>query len=198
MPTMRYALHAGSKTSCMKRVTYVAHDVAWVIAIRVAGSWVPPEAAAAAVEAAEKHSIWACRRCTLVNASSASTCTACGLPRPHESQPPSDLGGDAHSDQTSTPQKPSKPKKLPKFERLRVTSGDSSATQEWLEANGAVQPQNAWTQRRSGADVVGGPSSGTASRSVDAPQQPLGNRWAAQPGRLAQQVSAVQNAWGKQ
>lgn len=40
-----------------------------------------------------------------------------------------------------------KQKKVPKFEKLRLTGGDASATHDWLETSGGTQkrnPQNAW------------------------------------------------------
>ena len=166
--------------------------------------WIPPEAAAAAADQAERQSIWACSTCTLMNAGTAATCKACAQPRPSATQPQAQQNGSpplsagdcaAASASSSTADKYKK-KKVPKFERLRVTGGDGHATQDWLEANGAVpvRPQNAWTHNRAPADVVARPSV-----PVSSPRPPpVSNRWAAQPGKLAHQVGAVQQAWAKQ
>ena len=169
-----------------------------VVASRAAASWMPPEAAAAAAEAAERQSCWTCTNCTLVNSSSSRTCEVCGVLRPSADVQP----GQSHEPEASanapasTAVKP-KPRKLPKFERLRVTGGDGGATHDWLEKNGAVpvRPQNVWTHRRAAAEAVGGAAA--PSVPVAAPQEAkVKNRWA-QSGSLAQQVSSVQNAWAK-
>ena len=171
----------------------------------------PPEAAAAAADEAERQSIWACSLCTLMNSSDAVKCTACGQPRSSSSPSSSAMALSPRSHpQTSPPQHAAKgavssspapaadkqkKKKVPKIERLRVTGGDGSATQEWLEANGAVpvRPQNAWTHKRAPAEMLH-----QQHAPVNAPKAPaVANRWVAQPGRLAQQVGAVQKAWAK-
>lgn len=166
-------------------------------------TWMPPEAAAAAVAEAERQSIWSCSACTLVNASNAATCHACGAVRQpaDSSQGRHGEGVDLAAADRQGPSTPTsangkgKQKKLPKFERLRVTGGDAHATQQWLEASGAVpvRPQNAWTQKRTPSEFVG-----RSSGPVDAPQQPpVKNRWAASPGQFAHQARATQDAWAR-
>lgn len=91
-------------------------------------------------------------------------------------------------DSAAAVQKP-KQKKVPKFDRLRVTGGDGMATQDWLESTGAVpvRPQNVWTHNRSSADhakQAGAPLGGQKPA-------PVKNGWA------TQQVSSTQKAWAK-
>ena len=77
-------------------------------------------------------------------------------------------------------------KKVPKFERLRLTGGDAHATQAWMDTGGGThakaQPQNAWTQGRPAAAAGGGGASH--------------GQWSKQ-GKLASEMKAISNAWDK-
>jgi hypothetical protein len=78
-------------------------------------------------------------------------------------------------------------KKVPKFERLRLTGGNPAATEAWMSTGGgtrapATRPQNAWTQ---GQPAVGG---GGAA-------QPRG-QWR-QQGKLAMEWGGINAAWDK-
>ncbi len=77
-----------------------------------------------------------------------------------------------------------KAKKVPKFERLRLTGGDPAATAAWLDSSGGTKtkPQNVWTQGRPA--VAGG--GGT---------QPRGS-WAAKD-KLAKEWRGINDAWDK-
>ena len=89
----------------------------------------PPEAAAAGLRAAKSQGSWLCSSCTLINEPRAATCEAC-----HAKRPLQDLGalartasanGIAKGDQADGTEAGNKKpnKKVPKFERLRLTSG---------------------------------------------------------------------------
>ena len=91
--------------------------------------WVPPEAAAAGLRAAKSQGSWLCPACTLINEPRAATCEACNAKRPLQ-----DLGalartasanGVSKGDQADGTEAGNKKanKKVPKFERLRLTSG---------------------------------------------------------------------------
>ncbi|KAK9834275.1 hypothetical protein WJX81_002678 [Elliptochloris bilobata] len=131
------------------------------------GRWVPPEAAEAAAAHAAANASWRCSACTLVNG-------------PGEEGP--GAGGSG-----AGAERGKKVRKVPKFERLRLTGGDPEATRTWLDTDGGtrVHPQNVWTQAR--------PSSLTAA----APPGGLRGQWS-KPGRLATELVAVKGAWDKQ
>ena len=137
------------------------------------GRWVPPEAAAAAAAQFEARGLWTCPQCTLLNAPSAVQCEACSHVRPHHAEEQQDeevhqakqasveKTNDVPRPEDGKPAPSAKPRKIPKFERLRLTGGDAVATQAWLDTSGgtkpAVKPQNVWTQRRSAAVGGAGP-----------------------------------------
>lgn len=77
-------------------------------------------------------------------------------------------------------------KKVPKFERLRLTGGDPAATQNFLDTNGGteVKPQNAWTQ---GKPSISSGGEGSA--------QPRG-QWS-QQGKVATEWRNINDAWAK-
>ena len=78
-----------------------------------------------------------------------------------------------------------KAKKVPKFERLRLTGGDPAATAAWLDTSGGTKtkPQNVWTQGRPAVAGGGGP-------------QPRGS-WAAKD-KLAKEWRGINDAWDKE
>ncbi|KAL3156593.1 hypothetical protein ABBQ38_000883 [Trebouxia sp. C0009 RCD-2024] len=145
------------------------------------GGWVPPEAAAAAVDQATLFSSWTCPACTLINAPQAFTCEACGSLRPSSSsaaaqddRPTTSAAG--HDDARQEADKGKKKGKTAKFERLRITGGDAVATQKWLDTAGGqrTKPQNVWTQQK--------------------PDKP--SQWV--KGNLTDRGRAVKNAWAEQ
>lgn len=176
-----------------KRAELLAAHRRWAATAQpAAGSgWVPPEAAGAAADHAERHASWQCDVCTLVNGPDAGNCEACTSAPPAFSGT-SASGSDAGAvdvqlaqealladaaDGSGTPdgggggkqqQKGAKggPKKQPKFERLRVTGGDATATADWLDSNNIQKraPQNAWG--------VPAPASRTGSAGPPAMPQP--------------------------
>jgi hypothetical protein len=79
-----------------------------------------------------------------------------------------------------------KNKKVPKFERLRLTGGDPAATLNFLETGGGtrVKPQNAWTQ---GCPAVSRGGGGSA--------QPRG-QWA-QQGKVATEWRNINDSRSK-
>ena len=90
----------------------------------------------AALEHVGQQATWECGICTLVNGPRDEACEACGAPRGAtavlENGGPSAGGDDAKwwlETQRLGPKDKGKGKKLPKFERLRLTGGDGSATQ---------------------------------------------------------------------
>ncbi|KAK9820561.1 hypothetical protein WJX72_011657 [[Myrmecia] bisecta] len=158
------------------------------------GSWVPPEVAAAAADHARQFGSWACSSCTLINGPQAQSCEACRARRPaHDAAEASGSQEDADDEQTLGSEKgKAKQKKIPKFERLRLTGGDGVATKSWLETNGGqkVKPQNVWTQARGQA----GPS---GQNDGVGPQQGPQSSWAKAPGKLATEAGAINDAWSK-
>jgi hypothetical protein len=174
-----------------KRAELLAAHRQWAQSARPgSGSgWVPPEAAGAAADHAERHASWECPTCTLVNGPGAGSCEACGTARQAfngagasasdtaavnaqlvQEALLADAAGDigngsgGHSGEPAAKaqQKGKGPKKQPKFERLRVTGGDASATADWLDATGIQKraPQNAWGTLATGSSRTGagGPS----------------------------------------
>ena len=102
---------------------------------------------------------WSCARCTLVNAPTAVVCEVCGALRSKQQKkggwgaaagPSSSQQQQQQQSQTQNGGSGSgKEKKKPKFERVRLTSGDSRATEAFLVESGAVvRPGNVWTHRR--------------------------------------------------
>ena len=87
--------------------------------------WVPPEVAAAAVGAARKSSSWQCGSCTLINGPQASRCEACGSGRPGEDLADWSSASASTSEQQAedVAKDAPKKKKLPRFERMRITGG---------------------------------------------------------------------------
>ncbi|CAL8461904.1 g1435 [Coccomyxa elongata] len=169
----------------------------------------PSEAAAAVVHASQNAS-WQCQRCSLINGPAAgSSCEACGSRRTKQPADSSGAGasmsaaaavaGDfpalgaanglayghgAGSSGNQVSGAGKKAKKVPKFERLRLTGGDPAATAAWLDTSGGTKtkPQNVWTQGRPA--VAGG--GGT---------QPRGS-WAAKD-KLAREWRGINDAWDK-
>ena len=78
-------------------------------------------------------------------------------------------------------------KKVPKFERLRLTGGDPEAMQAWMDTGGGTRaptkPQNAWSQ--------GQPSAGSGG-----PGAQLRGQWSKQ-GKLAKEWGGINEAWDK-
>ena len=91
-----------------------------------------------------------------VNAPTAVVCEVCGALRSKQQQQQQQQGHASSSSSSSSAAPPSqqsggggKEKKKPKFERIRLTSGDARATEAFLVESGAVvRPGNVWTQRR--------------------------------------------------
>ena len=83
--------------------------------------------------------------------------------------------------------KKQKPKKVPKFERLRVTGGDSEAVADWLHETGVEKrnPLNAW----------GAGSSSSAARTPAAPKPKAAAVWGS--AGVAQRDRAASGAWSK-
>ena len=84
-----------------------------------------------------------------------------------------------------------KQKKLPKFEKLRLTSGDAAATHNWLETSGGTQkrnPQNAW----------GATSRLTTARSAASKKEPaLPTAWGSNDNTVSQRDRLTSEAWSK-
>lgn len=84
-----------------------------------------------------------------------------------------------------------KQKKLPKFEKLRLTGGDASATHDWLETSGGTQkrnPQNAW----------GATSRPTTARSAASKKEPaLPAAWGSSNNSVSQRDRLISEAWSK-
>ncbi|KAK9858006.1 hypothetical protein WJX84_008852, partial [Apatococcus fuscideae] len=80
-----------------------------------------------------------------------------------------------------------KARRIPKFERLRVTGGDPDATESFLDSmrEKSSHPQNPWAQNRTGAGPAPQTGGGT------------GNAWAKGGGKLASETKAINAAWGK-
>lgn len=180
----------------------------------------PPEAAGAAADHAERHASWQCPACTLVNGPGAGGCEACGTARPAFdgtsngasetaavdaqlvqeallADAASDGGGGSGSQgggQAALAQPKGKgPRKQPKFDRLRVTGGDASATADWLDATGIQKraPQNAW-----GAPAAGGGSSRAGTGGPPAVSQPKSSAvWGG--GGTAARDRAARDAWSR-
>jgi hypothetical protein len=96
--------------------------------------FVPPEAVAAALARAGPGSTWACGICTLINGPREERCEACGAPKGATAMleargSADDAWGDDGEGTRADPKGKGKGKKVPKFERLRLTGGDGSATQ---------------------------------------------------------------------
>jgi len=201
-----------------KRAELLAAHRQWAAAAQPAQGrgWVPPEAAAAAADHAERHASWNCSMCTLLNGPLAGQCEACGASRPSGgsrsgsssssvSTPGSSGGGaaavanaaaDVQLAQDSLladagangKQQKVKAKKIPKFERLRVTGRDSAAMAHWMDAAGVQKknPLNAW----------GASSSSSGARMPQAPPQPKqASVWGG--GGVAHRDVAAKQAWGK-
>ena len=162
----------------------------------------PPEAASAAADHAEQHGSWECPVCTLLNSPAAAACEACTATRPSgrctndgtASSEVQQAQGALLSDSSSqaggsgaASDKKAKPKKLPKFERLRVTGGHGLAAADWMESHGVTKkrPQNAWG--------VSPPVTQAAARPA-VPQ--ARGAWAA--GSAAQRDRITGQAWSKQ
>jgi hypothetical protein len=65
-------------------------------------------------------------------------------------EPSGAAGGEAGGGSGLGSERGKKVRKVPKFERLRLTGGDPDATRSWMDTDGGtrVKPQNAWTQAR--------------------------------------------------
>ena len=107
-------------------------------------------AAAAALATAAAAAAWPCSGCTLLNAPSALRCEACGRKAPPRVKAGSGGGG------SSAPPPPQRGGRRPKFERVRLNSGNADATRAFLESTGAVavRPGNVWTHRGGGAETL--------------------------------------------
>eukprot|EP00891_Asterochloris_glomerata_P003403 jgi/Astpho2/3403/Aster-04737 len=133
------------------------------------GSWVPPEAALAAVEQATQNHAWMCAVCSRINAPQEGACENCEQSKAGseaiarataaareaaeaiavaDAADRAEAAAAAASDAANSKGK-GKGKKVPKFERLRLTGGDATATQNWLDTAGGhqVKPQNVWTRK---------------------------------------------------
>jgi hypothetical protein len=158
---------------------------------------------AAAVSRAARFGSWQCSRCGLVNGPSARlACEGCQARKPRVSETDNETQHEQRSEASSSEDFPAlngasasedgsrakvgvkRNKKVPKFERLRLTGGDPQATAAFLETKGGtvVKPQNAWTQGRPA--LAGG---GAAN--------PRG-QWAKQ-GKLASEWRNINGAWDK-
>lgn len=84
------------------------------------------------------------------------SCEACSHPRPDGSPPANSADGSEEAAGKAA----SKPKKVPKFDRLRLTGGDPDATRDWLDTRGGTQPggQAAWGGAAGAAQKQGGGS----------------------------------------
>lgn len=159
--------------------------------------WVPPEAAQAAADHAQQHGSWTCSMCTLVNSPSAATCEACTASRPKHGSGgqasatgPTAAASPALADASAAGVKAGKQKKLPKFEKLRLTGGDAAATYDWLETSGGTKkknPQNAW----------GVTSAGSTARSSAATVPPAMPAAWGNTGSASQRDRAASSAWRK-
>lgn len=161
--------------------------------------WVPPEAAHAAADHAQLHGSWTCSMCTLTNSPGAATCEACSAspPKHHEDQQSTPSGSSAPTNDkpsvtgaNAAAGKVGKQKKLPKFEKLRLTGGDAAAMHNWLETSGGTvkkNPQNAW----------GAASASSKARSAAAKQpQTMPAAWG-DIGSSSQRDCASSTAWRK-
>ena len=110
-------------------------------------------AAAGAPLPATGAASWTCAACTLHNAAGSVRCEACG-----KRAPPGARGGVGPPRGAASGDPPPHGGRKPKFERVRLTSGDAAATRAFLEASGAapVRPGNVWTHRRGGGARGGG------------------------------------------
>lgn len=137
--------------------------------------------------------------CTLVNSPGAGSCEACTASRPKTSSGgqvsatapnASADAGLASADVSTAGVKPGKQKKLPKFEKLRLTGGDAAATYDWLETSGGTQkknPQNAW----------GAASASSTARSSTAKLPPAMPAAWGNTGSASQRDRAASSAWRK-
>ena len=114
------------------------------------------------------------------------SCEACTLSRLHDSA----LSQAAGNSEDIGDKAASKPKKVPKFDRLRLTGGDPDATREWLNTRGgtALGSAPAWGGD-AGAAQQG--RQGVGSQLVQ-----LRGPWARQ-GQLATEMRVINDSYSK-